>query len=78
MREMFALLWSPVIFENIPASSEDFRSFSEAFLALQKTPEDVPKTFERYKTRQLQRVLIFLRHKVIIQSLYGIFSWKLS
>ena len=47
MREIFALLLSRVIFQNIPAASEDFRSFSEAFLTLPKTPEDVPTTFER-------------------------------
>ena len=46
MREIFALLWSPVIFENVPVSSEDFRSFSKTFLTLPKTPKDFPTTFE--------------------------------
>ena len=46
MRKIFALLWSRVIFENIQESSEDFRSFSEAFLTLPKTPKDVLTTFE--------------------------------
>ena len=53
MREIFALLWSPVIFENVPASSEDFQSFSEAFLTLPKTPKDFPTNFEHLKRRQL-------------------------
>ena len=60
------------ISEIVPATSEDFRRFSEVFRMLPKTSEDVQANFDHFrsrrgcpkpfKRRQFKRVLISLGH----------------
>ena len=90
MRKIFALLWSRVIFENIQGSSEDFRSFSEAFLTLPKTPKDIPANshacgLKTSISRPLTPAGQFLTPDwkmwvvaVIIQSLFGIVFFEIE
>ena len=74
--------WDPYlvmtgIFENVSATSETFRQFSEDFWTLLKMSEDFPTTFEHFSSYlKDDNINVLWLTQIIIQCLLGLFLWK--
>ena len=69
------------ISENVPATSKDFRRFSEDLRTFPKISEDVPTNFEHLRSHlKGDKFSVFWKNydtKSTLRPLYEIFLWKL-
>ena len=66
------------ISENVPATSKDFRRFSEDLRTFPKISEDVPTNFEHLRSHlKGDKFSVFWKNYDNIMPLYEIFLWKL-